>query len=247
MKNLKKLSLYFSKNSVYYTLRKSLQRRSFMSDGIFVVVDGTDGSGKSSVIELLTQYLEKRGYPIFLTDSARDSFELTVRNIIRKTEDIDPWTLEMLFVAIRVNLRHVIQQALDQRKVVIADRYVYSAIAFGVYDICNRLPKSDPDDVRSKLIRFYEQLPLPKPDVGMILSVPGHIAYERICTAKRDSMPLISRFEKEEAIDRIHQEFKLLSVGGHFPEMHLVDNTGELSATFEKVQSIVEQKLSQSS
>lgn len=210
-----------------------------MPQGVFIVVDGTDGSGKTSTIKFLTQRIQETGREVFPTEEAtRSPFGLAMRNTVRNLGAVDPWALQMLFVADRVDHRRVIQQAIAQGMVVVCDRYQYSGIAFGVYDICARLPHSDPDDVRRRLLLLHEQLPILRPNIALVMSVPAQLALERIAGRSQESF--IDRFETEQAIAAVHKEFLRLYADKLFPEMRLIDNSGELAATFKKVWHIVE-------
>ena len=210
-----------------------------MTQGAFVVVDGTDGSGKTSIVALLVEKLQQEGYSVFSTEEAtRSEFGLAMRALIREIGALDPWTLQMLFIADRVDHRWAIQCAISSGQIVVCDRYWYSGVAFGVYDICAKLPESNPDDVRRVLIALHKQLPLPIPDVALVMSVPAHIAIKRI--VGRVENTFLKEFESEEAIARVLREFSLLFEDGSFPEMRLIDNSGELLATFAHVWEIVE-------
>ena len=83
--------------------------------GLFIVMEGPDGSGKTTQINLLKEYLEE------------------VRQLILNPEhkEMSPVTEMLLYAASRAQLVHeVIGPALEEGKIVISDRFVDSSIVY---------------------------------------------------------------------------------------------------------------------
>lgn len=102
--------------------------------GVFIALEGIDGSGKSTQGARLAAWLEERGRRVLVTAEPSDLEvgRLLRRALQRKTErHFGPDTVALLFAADRVeHVRHEIAPALQAGVHVIADRYLGSSLAF---------------------------------------------------------------------------------------------------------------------
>lgn len=103
--------------------------------GIFISMEGPDGSGKSTQIELLKQYLEKEGYDeiIITREPGGTVISEAVRGIILNKEyrEMGYMTEALLYAAARAQLvSEVIKPALEAGKAVISDRFVDSSAVY---------------------------------------------------------------------------------------------------------------------
>ena len=108
--------------------------------GMFIVLEGIDGAGKSTQAKLLAQWFEKRGYEVVLTKEPTDTpFGKLIRKLVLiggKEGIIDGARISheaeaLLFAADRAEHVHkLIKPSLEQGKVVISDRYFYSSLAY---------------------------------------------------------------------------------------------------------------------
>lgn len=98
--------------------------------GRLIVVEGIDGSGKSTQIELLENYLRLKGFGV-LRNSWNSSQEISP--IIRKAKKkqiLTPYAFSLLHAAdFSYRYTHEIIPALNAGKVVLSDRYIYTSIA----------------------------------------------------------------------------------------------------------------------
>lgn len=108
-----------------------------MNKGIFITVEGTDGSGKSTQIGKIRNYLEERGYDVV---TAREPGGTVIGEKIRdilldgKNTNMDNITEILLYEAARAQIvREIIKPALQSGKVVICDRYADSTLAYQGY------------------------------------------------------------------------------------------------------------------
>ncbi|MDD3858793.1 MAG: dTMP kinase [Bacteroidales bacterium] len=151
----------------------------------FVVIEGLDGAGKSTQVELLKQYIEKKGksceFIHFPTSDSKifgDLISRFLRGEFGSLEQVNPYLVALLFAGDRYNLSQCIKQWLDEGKVVINDRYVYSNIGFQ----CAKLSSQDEVD---KLFNWifdleYEYFKIPKPDLSIFLDVPFNFTKMRL-------------------------------------------------------------------
>lgn len=102
--------------------------------GLFIVMEGPDGSGKTTQINLLKQYLEEAGYECLITrEPGGTVIGEKVRQLILNPEhkEMSPVTEMLLYAASRAQLVHeVIGPALEEGKIVISDRFVDSSIVY---------------------------------------------------------------------------------------------------------------------
>lgn len=103
--------------------------------GIFLTMEGPDGSGKSTQIVKLKTYLEANGYPdvVVTREPGGTAISEAVRNILldRSYAEMDDHTEALLYAAARAQLvAQVIKPALEEGKAVISDRFVDSSAVY---------------------------------------------------------------------------------------------------------------------
>ena len=102
--------------------------------GLFIVMEGPDGSGKTTQINLLEQYLKEAGYECLITrEPGGTVMGEEVRELILNPEykEMSPVTEMLLYAASRAQLVHeVIGPALEAGRIVISDRFVDSSIVY---------------------------------------------------------------------------------------------------------------------
>jgi dTMP kinase len=104
---------------------------------LFITFEGPEGSGKTTQIELLSGYLEEKGYSVIATrEPGGTSIGNQIRAILlapRNTEMV-PASEALLFSAARAQIVHqVIRPHLAQGGIVLCDRYADSTLAYQGY------------------------------------------------------------------------------------------------------------------
>jgi dTMP kinase len=106
---------------------------------MFITFEGPDGSGKSTQIKLLAEFLQSRGYAVVLTrEPGGTDISEQIRDVILSTRNhaIAPETEALLFSAARAQIvREIIQPALAAGKIVLCDRYADSTLAYQGYGL----------------------------------------------------------------------------------------------------------------
>ena len=99
--------------------------------GVFLTFEGPEGAGKSTQVELLREALADR-QPVVTREPGGTDLGERVRDLLLHAEiDMAPETEMLLFMAARAELvARVIRPALLERRVVIADRYHDSTLAY---------------------------------------------------------------------------------------------------------------------
>ena len=98
--------------------------------GHLIVVEGTDGVGRSTQIELLRPWLELEGHAVSNTGWTRSPLLADTINEAKAGHELTVMTFSLLYAAdFADRLEHQIIPALKAGFIVIADRYMYTAFA----------------------------------------------------------------------------------------------------------------------
>jgi len=104
---------------------------------MFITLEGPEGSGKTSHIPYLVEYLREKGHVVFPTrEPGGTSISEQIRDILHdlKNAEMHPRTETLLYQAARAQIvEQVIKPRLDDGVVVISDRYYDSTIAYQGY------------------------------------------------------------------------------------------------------------------
>ena len=112
--------------------RVTLPEPSSSSRGLFIALEGGDGSGKSTQGRLLCAWLEGLGHTVVVTrEPGGTEFGRTVREFVLHGGHLAPRAEALLFAADRAHhVETLIRPALGRGEVVITDRYMDSSIAY---------------------------------------------------------------------------------------------------------------------
>lgn len=101
---------------------------------MFITFEGGEGSGKSTAIKHLVNFLKENGYEVVLTrEPGGTPISEEIRKVIlaKQNTDMDPWTEALLYAAAR--RQHVVEKilpALKKHQIVLSDRYLDSSLAY---------------------------------------------------------------------------------------------------------------------
>jgi len=139
--------------------------------GMLIVVEGVDGSGKSTQISLLKDWLNSTVHGVIFTEwnSSRLISETTKK--AKKKNQLTPRTFSLLHaVDFADRLEQIIVPALKAGFIVLADRYVYTAFA---RDVARGVDKNWVRNMYGFAIN---------PDLAIYYNVPVETSLARICT-----------------------------------------------------------------
>lgn len=104
--------------------------------GYFITFEGIDGCGKTTQMNLLTEYLEKQGYEVVLTrEPGGKGLGEKIREILLNYDgDVSSNAEAFLFLADRAqNIENIVVPAVESGKIVLCDRHTDSTIAYQGY------------------------------------------------------------------------------------------------------------------
>jgi dTMP kinase len=98
--------------------------------GKLIAIEGTDGVGRSTHIELLQEWLEVQGYGVITTGWTRSNLMSKTIEMAKEGNILDRWSFSLLYATdFADRLEHQIVPALRSGFIVLADRYIYTAFA----------------------------------------------------------------------------------------------------------------------
>lgn len=151
----------------------------------FIVIEGLDGSGKSTQIKLLLKHLKGKNIPYQFLHFPRTESPIYGELIARflrgefgEMSTVHPYLVALIFAGDRNEAQHTIKKWLDEGYFVLLDRYVNSNIAYQ----CAKLDSARDRDKLSKWIRHleYEYNQIPQPDKSIFLDVPFGFTQEKL-------------------------------------------------------------------
>jgi thymidylate kinase/thymidylate synthase ThyX len=152
--------------------------------GTFIVIEGTDGSGKGTQCQLLIERLRSEGYDVATFDFPQYAKPSSyfVKEYLNGTygsaDEVGPYTASLFFSLDRYEAAADIRAALDAGKVVIANRYTGSNMA-------HQGTKFEHHDQRRGYFIWldnleFQMLGIPRPDISVVLRVPAEIAQQMV-------------------------------------------------------------------
>ncbi|HQP09551.1 MAG TPA: dTMP kinase [Anaerolineaceae bacterium] len=110
---------------------------------MFITLEGPDGSGKSTQVQPLAEYLRQEGYTVFTTrEPGGTTISDQVREVLMRVDNrsMYPRTETLLFCAARAQLvEEVIRPRLQRGEIILCDRYADSTLAYQGYGHGNHL------------------------------------------------------------------------------------------------------------
>src|SRR3954464_11861799 len=148
-----------------------MERHSY--PGKLIVVEGIDGSGKSTQLQLLRKWLVAKKIPVYYTEWNSSTLVKTATKAGKKKETLTPITFSLLHATDFAD-RHSYEIAppLKAGMVVLADRYAYTAFAR------DRARGVHPEWVRN-VYAFAT-----RPDIAFYYRVPLEVSVKRLLTAR---------------------------------------------------------------
>ncbi len=153
------------------------------------VIEGVDGSGKSTQLNLLKEHLSKDGFKIeFLHFPRTESpwFGELIARFLRgefgSLNDVDPYLVAMLYAGDRKDASETITSWLNDNKIVLLDRYTYSNIAYQCAKLESRMEQ---DRLMNWILKLeFEHFRIPEPDLNIFLDVPFSFTKKKLSAGR---------------------------------------------------------------
>jgi len=179
---------------------KNLQKRK----GLFIVIDGADGSGKATQAKLLLEYFKKQQVPVKYMDFPRYYLSFhgaTVGKFLRgefgTIDQVSPYLASLAYALDRASARDEMEAFLNKGGVIISNRYATSSLG---HQMSKFKTQKERDDFYKWLTDLeYKIHKIPKEDLVIYLHVPYNISYE--LTKKKDDRQYLNGKKND-----IHEE-----------------------------------------
>lgn len=203
--------------------------------GKLIALEGIDGSGKRTQLELLARALEKRGYSAMQISFPRyESFfgKLVARFLngdFGSVDQVDPHLSAVLYAGDRFEAKPELDAALAAGKIVLADRYIASNLAHQ----SERVPAEQRDEFFAWLKHLeYKLYGLPVEDLVIYLRVPVVQAHRLVGLKSARSYTTLRRDILEADIAHLEQTaitYERLATGSNWVRIDCTDAiSGEL-------------------
>ena len=203
--------------------------------GTFITFEGIDGSGKSTQLKLLGNFLRAKGCDALLTrEPGGTTLGLRLRAaLLDAMEEVDPLTELLVFAADRAqHVRRMLRPALEAGRVVISDRYADATVAY------QGAGRGFSPELISQIVQLAtEGL---KPDLTLLFDVSIEESTNR--TTRRSTSKTLTR----DRLDIEHADFHTrvrdayLQIALAEPErVKLIDTSGPVERTQERVKAVI--------
>jgi dTMP kinase len=165
--------------------------------GLFITFEGGDGTGKSTQVRLLTQWLAVQGRAVVTTrEPGGTEVGTALRDIVlHHRGEVDPRAEALLYAADRAqHIGTLVRPALERGDVVVQDRYIDSSVA---YQGAGRVL----DGAEIRRISLWATGDL-VPDLTVLLDLPGDVARARLAKEQKS----FDRLENEH--DDFHERVR---------------------------------------
>lgn len=198
-----------------------------MQKGLFIVIDGTDGSGKTTQLKLLDEKLRALGYQTAIADFPRYGqksaglIEEYLAGNFGSAEAVGPYRASIFYAADRYAASFEIKEWVKQGKIVISNRYVAANMA-------HQGGKIKEAKERAAYFKWlenleYELFDIPRPDLNLILHVPAAVA-QGLAEARAKQNGLSKQDIHETDLDHLQNAEKVyLEIATSFPNFTLIE------------------------
>lgn len=177
--------------------------------GVFICIEGLDASGKTTQARRLVRNLQRRGFEVmYTTEPSPGEIGEFIRNYVLRRRKRVPIEVEALLFAVdRVDhVQRRVKPALENGKIVVSDRYVYSSLA---YQGAAGLDLNWIEEINQSSLT---------PDLAIYIDVPPEVIIKRMRWRKKSVMEKLEVQRKvREVYMKLVDERRLVLVDGNRP------------------------------
>ena len=168
--------------------------------GLLIAFEGIDGTGKSTQISLLADYLTALGHEVVTTREPTDGlYGQKIRSMFASRDELtSEEELELFMNDRREHVRKIISPALAAGKIVLTDRYYFSTVAY------QGAAGHDPDRIIAENEAFA-----PVPDLVLLLTLCPSEGARRIETGRGE---MLNDFEQQDELTKVAAVFDRLDM-----------------------------------
>lgn len=211
-----------------------------MNRGLFITFEGGEGTGKTTQVSLLEEFLIHKGYEVLITrEPGGTSIGDQIRQILldSKNSDIKPLTELLLYAASRAqHIQEKIEPAIKQGHIVLCDRFTDATLAYQGYA----------RNLNRELISQLNHIATSgrNPDLTILMDGQPEICIRRAIERMENQIEDESRFEKE-SLDFHHKVRQgYLEIAMEDPErIKIIDCLDSVENIYHKICLEVEAKL----
>ncbi len=179
------------------------------SKGKFIVIDGTDGSGKGTQTKLLVERLRKQGYDVAIADFPRygERSAALVEDYLNgkfgTAKEVGPYRGSIFYAVDRYAASFQIREWLEKGKTVVSNRYVSANMG-------HQTGKIKDKKERDKFLEWLEDLEfnifaIPKPDLNILLHVPPEVGQKLVGKKLQTTISLFKDSDYQKKISKQRQ------------------------------------------
>ena len=202
--------------------------------GTFITFEGIDGSGKSTQLRLLANFLRSQGSEVVVTrEPGGTPVGLRLRAaLLDAQEQVDPLTELLVFAADRAqHVRRVLRPALDAGQIVLSDRYADATKAY------QGAGRGFSPELISEIVQLATEGLVP--DLTLLFDVS--VSESSVRTRRRsEAKQMGDRLDSEDAEfhNRVREAY--LSLAEQEPErFRIITTSGSVEETHERVKDVV--------
>ena len=207
--------------------------------GLFITIEGPEGSGKTTVAKKVVEKLENEGYKVLYTrEPGGVGIAEKIRDIILDVNNtnLDPRSEALLYAASR--RQHLVEKVLPALKegyIVICDRFVDSSLAYQGH--ARKIGIDEIYDINTFAIDTHW------PDITILLDIEPEIGLQRIMKNRQDE---VNRLDLEglNFHNLVHEGYQIIKEK-YASRMSLVDGNQSPEVVFDSVYKIIKNKINE--
>ena len=207
--------------------------------GLFITIEGPEGSGKTTVAKRVVESLENEGYKVLYTrEPGGVGIAEKIRDIILDVNNtnLDPRSEALLYAASR--RQHLVEKVLPALRdgfIVICDRFVDSSLAYQGH--ARKIGIDEIYDINTFAIDTHW------PDITILLDIEPEIGLQRIMKNRQDE---VNRLDLEglNFHNLVHEGYQIIKEK-YASRMTLVDGNQSPEVVFDSVYKIIKNKINE--
>lgn len=206
--------------------------------GLYIVLEGIDGSGKTVQSQRITEHLKSiNGVVLTVVEPRRTGpIGRVINEFLQKRITLPAASHQFLFVADRIgHQEEIIIPALENGGTVVSHRNFWSAVAYGILDAQSSTKEKGDIDVllvAQSILSMYHQIMVP--DITLYLNVSPKVAMERLTSTGLK----IEYYETLDRLTRVKKSYDWLAK--RFPsEFSIIDGDQDVERVTEDIIAIL--------